>query len=200
MNARIWPWVALGLCLGCRSLPAGADPRPCSALTSSLPAEASTDGLAGRYRLQLVASSGPDSGGVAAGELELVPYDAASRRRTAPLGAGNTSTLYPLYGSTDVSLDAVGAVAGELGSLDPAGPGVLVIRMAPRSQSAGARVLLRLGVEANRAGRLRFDGAYTVLRVREIADDGFAGDWDSGAPLPRARGHFCAVRVGEVEQ
>ncbi len=199
MIPRTWLWVALGLCLGCHSRPAGADPRPCAALTSSLPADASTDGLAGRYRLQLVASSGPDSGGAAAGELTLVPYDAASRRRTPPAGAADSSTLYPLYGATDVSLDAVGAVAGELGSLDPAGPGVLVIRM-PSRDGAGARVMLRLGVQANRPGLVRFDGGYTALRVREIADDGFAGDWESGAPLPRVRGYFCAVRIAEVVQ
>jgi len=108
--------------------------------------------------------------------------------------AQDTTNSYPLYGSTDVGLEAVGAVAGDLSSEDPARPGVLVIQMPPRSDTSGARVLLRLGADANRQDLVRFDGGYTVLRVREIAGAGFAGDWESGAPLPRAGGHFCAVR------
>jgi hypothetical protein len=110
-------------------------------------------------------------------------------------GQRDTSNMYPLYGSTEVGLDAVGAVAGDLGSADPARPGVLVIRMAPRSDVAGTRMILRLGADANREGLVRFDGGYTVLRVREITRTGFAGDWESGAPLPRAKGHFCATRA-----
>jgi hypothetical protein len=42
---------------------------------------------------------------------------------------------------------------------------------------------------------VRFDGGYTALRVRELNPDGFAGNWESGAPMPAARGHFCATRL-----
>ena len=39
-----------------------------------------------------------------------------------------------------------------------------------------------------------FDGAYTVLEVREIAADGFAGTWRSGLRLSHLEGYFCARR------
>ena len=189
MKTRAWLCAALGLSLACRARPAEAGPQACSPSESSLAPDASVEGLAGQYRLQLVASSGPNAGSVAAGELRLLPYKSASR----------PGATYPFYGAAEVSLEKVGAVAGDPASLDPGAPGVLVMRIAPQSDTAATRLMLRLGAEANRPGVVRFDGGYTVLRVREIEDDGFAGDWESGAPLPRARGHFCAVRMGDED-
>lgn len=200
MIARASVWLGMALVVGCRARPAEAGPQSCAPVTSSLPADAPADALAGRYRLQLVASSGANKGGTAGGELQLLPYDSSERQRTLSSGVRDTVNSYPLYGSTDMNLEAVGAVAGDLGSVDPSRPGVLVIRIAPRSDTAGARVILRLGAEANRQDLVRFDGGYTVLRVREITGDGFAGDWESGAPMPQAGGHFCAVRVGGTEE
>jgi hypothetical protein len=72
--------------------------------------------------------------------------------------------------------------------VDPASPGVLVI------QSPG-RVMLRIGSEANRRGVRRFDGAYTVLRVQQSTDQGFAGTWQSGLGVDQSSGHFCANRA-----
>ncbi len=181
---------------GCRSRVAEAGPQACAPSEETLPADASADALAGTYRLQLVASKASGAGESASGELRLQPAAAADRHRSY-LGVRDTMSLYPLYGSTDVNLEVVGAVAGDLTSTDPSGPGVLVIRTASRSDTAGARVMLRLGAEANRQDKVRFDGGYTVLRVREITDGGFRGGWESGAPLPQASGHFCAVRSGE---
>jgi hypothetical protein len=200
MIARASVWLGMALVVGCRACPAEAGPQACAPVTSSLPADASAEALAGRYRLQLVASSGANKGGTAGGALQLLPYDSSERQRRLSSGVRDTVNSYPLYGSTDMNLEAVGAVAGDLGSVDPSRPGVLVIRMAPRSDTAGVRVILRLGAEANRQDLVRFDGGYTVLRVREITGDGFGGDWESGAPMPQAGGHFCAVRTAGTEE
>lgn len=184
----------LALALACRSRPANAGPEPCAPSTGALSPGTTGDALAGSYRLQLVATSGPGTGRSTTGALSLRPSAVADRYRSWAPGVRDTTSVYPLYGSLDAGLDAVGAVAGDATSADPARPGVLVIGMPARSQDAGPRIMLRLGAEANRRDAVRFDGGYTVLRVREITGGGFAGDWESGAPLPRAGGHFCAVK------
>lgn len=194
MSARGWLCAGLSLAAGCRSQVAEAGPQACAPSSATLPADASAEALAGSYRLQLVASTGPSAGESAAGGLELRPYEAASRYRSS-LAGHDTMTVYPSHGTTDVKVESVGAVASDLGSTDPSRPGVLVIGMRPKSDSVGARVMLRLGADANREGMTRFDGGYAVLRVRQITEDGFAGDWESGAPMPQAGGHFCAVRT-----
>ena len=84
-------------------------------------------------------------------------------------------------------LMAVGDPAGE----DPKAPGVLVLES---GRGGKRRILLRLGADANRRDAALFDGAWTVLEVRETAADGFAGSWRSGLRLSRTRGHFCAKR------
>ena len=78
---------------------------------------------------------------------------------------------------------------------DPVRPGVVVFDLPPPADTAAPRIMLRLGAEANRQDMSRIEGAYTVLRLRELREDGFAGDWTSGAPLPVAEGYFCAWRA-----
>lgn len=199
MSGRAGLVLMLALGLGCRSRPAEAGPQPCSPTTASLPPGTTGDALAGAYRLQMIATSGPGEGESTAGRLELRPSAVADRYRSWAEGVQDTTNVYPLYGSLDAGLDAVGAAAGDASSVDPARPGVLVIGMPPRTEADGPRVILRLGADANRRDAVRFDGGYTVLRVREITDAGFAGEWESGAPMPRAAGHFCAVREGAGE-
>ena len=102
------------------------------------------------------------------------------------------SAATPLYGFTNVNLRAVGAYeVGDPDSEDPQAPGVLVLES---SQTGTRRILLRFGADANRRDDMLFDGAYTVLEVREIAADGFAGNWRSGLRLSRLEGYFCARR------
>jgi hypothetical protein len=74
-------------------------------------------------------------------------------------------------------------------------PGVVVFELpAGTGGEPTSRILLRLGAEANRQDVVRVEGASTVLRVKEVRDDGFAGDWTANAPLPVAEGYFCAWR------
>ena len=143
----------------------------------------------GNYTLRLVATSGGKRGATSAGTVRLMAHDSARKHVQLPDGTTSTTYTFPLYGTAEVDLGSVGAIApGEIGSDDPAAPGVLVIE-----SSSG--VLLRLGSEANRTGVRRFDGAYTALQVQQVTDKGFAGTWRSGVATEESGGHFCATRA-----
>lgn len=165
-------------------------------MSDSLPASASVEGLEGSYRLKLVAASGAKKGAAAEGTLNLEPHDRTLRYRTRLDGTPDSTTLLPLFGSIEIDLDAVDAVAvGTTTSRDPQQPGVLVIeRHAQPGKPALADITIRLGSDANRRGRTRFDGAYTALRVREVGPGRLAGSWSSGVTAERAAGYFCAAR------
>ena len=190
MTARL----ALGavLVLGCHHGSGHPDPAPCTEVVESPGAPIPADSLAGEYRLQLTSDSGPAA--AVEGTLALRAADSSLPARSGPYGIPDTTRRYPLVGSAEINLAAVGAVApGGTRSRDPAAPGVLVIeRLGGRPSPE--RMLLRLGAEANRADQVRFDGGYTVLRVRQIDRRSFQGEWESGAPLPQAHGRFCASR------
>jgi hypothetical protein len=178
----------------CRgAAPAPAAGVPCAPVAGPLAAGARADGLAGEFRLTLVAERGAQAGASVSGALTLRAY--GGRPAPVPASAG---VRYPLFGGTDVRLDAVGAVsAGETGRADAARPGVLVMEWPRPDAPAGTHNLtLRLGADANQGGQQRFDGAYMALTVTSIAADRFAGTWESGAGQPRAGGHFCAERTG----
>ena len=97
-----------------------------------------------------------------------------------------------LIGTADVALDSVGAlVVGDAASTDPTRPGVIVFGSAPGD---APRILMRLGSEANRRDQQPFDSGYTVLDVRAVNTDGFAGPWRSGVVETEAEGYFCARR------
>ena len=181
----------------CRSQVGKADPEDCTPVSAALPATASAEGLAGEYRLKLVALAGPREGAVAEGKLWLLPQD-STRRYRARLGGNVDSTVsHPLFGAANLDLNAVDAVAvGRIDSRDPEKPGVLVIeRHARPGRTPLAEITLRLGSEANRADRTRFDGGYTALRVRQVSSHGFAGSWGSGLTVERSAGYFCATRT-----
>jgi hypothetical protein len=166
---------------------------PCEPVVGDLPAEASTDGLIGAFRLTLVADRGAGAGGTASGTVVLHPYD----RDPRPEGhAANDDARLPAFGAARIDLAAVGAEApGAIEDAVAAAPGVLVIEWADASAPGGRRVALRFGAEANRWDRVRFDGAYLTLTPAAITGDGFAGSWDSGGETA-AGGYFCAVAEG----
>jgi hypothetical protein len=200
MTLRYSGLFIVGLAAGCSGAKAGqAEPQDCGPVATDLPAEASADRMTGEYHLRMVATSGPKNGNSVDGRLRLQPQDSSLRQLILPGGVRDTGTTVPLYGAAEIDVSPVGAVyAGDLSSVDPTRPGVVVLQSS--SGSAGSRVMLRMGSEANRRDRLRFDGAYTVLRVRRISDGGFAGNWESGVPLPRSGGHFCATKSGTGEK
>jgi hypothetical protein len=178
------------LLAGCGGANAGqSDPQACAPVAATADSTVDASRLAGEFVLHLRATSGDKQGGASGGPLKLMPHDSAHRRLELPDGSSSSTYSLPLYGTAEIDLAAVGAVApGDPGSSDPASPGVLVI------ESPG-RVLLRVGSEANRRDVQRFDGAFTVLRVQQVTDDGFAGTWESGVDMDRAGGHFCATRA-----
>ena len=187
----------------------GSAPAPACVLPEGpLPAQASLAGWAGEYRLTMV----EQVGGAPAGALDVGPdrvLDGADTRTTEGSlllfnqmdalrvftgGAGDPipGVTSPLFGSTDVNLEAVGAVqVGSLSSEDPASPGVLVIES---ETGASPSILLRLGADANRRTLVRFDGGYTVLTVVEVGAESFSGIWSSGVRGPDSEGFFCATR------
>jgi hypothetical protein len=174
---------------GCGGANAGqSDPQACAPVAAT---EASMDAsrLAGEFVVRLVASSGAKRGATTEGRLQLTPHDSAHRRLKLPDGSSSSTYTLPLYGTTAVDFAAIGAVApGDPASTDPEGPGVLVIERP-------GQVMLRVGSEANRREVRRFDGAFTVLRVQQVTDEGFAGTWESGVGMDRSGGHFCANRA-----
>ena len=186
--------LALGalLLLGCHHGAGRPGPAPCGTLTDAAGVALPAESLAGEYRLQLTSSAGEKH---TEGVLRLRLAEPSLRSRTGPYGIPDTMHRYPLVGTADLDLGAVGAVApGGTTSADASAPGVLVIERVG-GRPAGERILLRMGADATRAEPVRFDGGYTVLRVRQADAEGFRGEWESGAPLPEARGQFCAART-----
>jgi hypothetical protein len=195
MNTRPGIWLVLAALIACHKPQAeqqvGAEQRPCELPPDSLPAVSTLGHAEGHYRLQMAATAGNRKGATVGGRLRLAPNDRSHLFRSRLGGGRDTITRYPFYGSAEIDLAAVDAVKpGELASFDPDLPGVLAIET-PRS------VMLRLGTESNRPGVVRFDGGYTVLRVRRVQGDGFDGTWNSGASMPIAGGYFCAVRMAD---
>jgi hypothetical protein len=176
---------------------ADASSVPCTPASGPLAADASAAALRGTYRLDLVASRGVRAGDSTSAELELVAA-ADSLQAPPPMGAlRDTTTRLPLIGWTSLQPDAIGASdTGPLDGHEPTAPGVLAIERRTRQPDAPREILLRLGAEANRRDRVRFDGGYFVLTVQRIDDQGFAGTWASAAGASAAGGHFCARKAG----
>jgi hypothetical protein len=155
----------------CRPQRAAIAADGCAPPRGTMSATATAEGLTGAFRLTLVAQSGPRSGQRVEGSLSLVRSD----------------TVH--YGAAELDLAAVGAYeVGSLTATDPTAPGV-------RLFSSPGNILLRLGADANRAGEIRFEGSYTVLRVRDLGEETFGGVWVSGAVEEVASGYFCARRA-----
>ncbi len=185
-----WRISGVILLAGCGGANAGqSDPKPCAPVADLVDSAVDASRLGGEFVLHLVATSGDKPGGSSGGPLKLMPHDSAHRRLELPDGSRSSTYTLPLYGTTAVDFAAVGAVApGDPASTDPDSPGVLVIERP-------GQVMLRVGAEANRRGVRRFDGAFTVLRVQQVTDAGFAGTWESGVGTDLSGGHFCANRA-----
>ena len=161
----------------------------CEPSAERLDADATLSKRAGRYRLVLVADSSGASRRAVSGTLTLI------RQTREPDPSSDITT--PLFGYTDIDPGSVGAHrVGDPGSKAPTAPGVLVIE---RQEYGRRMITLRLGSLANRRDLVRYDGAYTALRVLKIDEDGFSGSWRSGGgsglDLEVTTGYFCAWKV-----
>lgn len=188
LHAVVLTAAALTPIFGCQGQQRAPSPMSCAPATVG-PNAGAAEALAGNYRLKLVATAGSRAGEAAEGTLGLQPYEGSLRAVTIG-GIRDTAASYVHFGSTDVDLEAVGAVRlGHLGSLDPTRPGVVMV------ERKGS-ITLRLGSEANRRDVVRFDGGFTALRVGGTTQDGFTGSWSSGVGIQRSSaGYFCAVRM-----
>jgi hypothetical protein len=196
MSQRSGLWALFAVLMACRQQQAEqqgrAEPERCGPVAGELPVGSRLDGLEGGYRLRMAAITGQNKGAAVDGRLRLEPNDTGHLFRSRlPGGTRDTTARYPYFGTAEIDLEAVDAVRpGDLAALDPDAPGVLVIE-------SPNEVMLRFGSEANRSDVVRFEGGYTVLRVRRIEADGFQGNWSSGGPMPTASGYFCAKRAAD---
>lgn len=139
----------------------------------------------------------------------LVLRSSGSPPPDAPPGSPLGGPPPAFIGWAQIDLARVGAAAaGSLGEGDSAAPGVGAYLLDPREwggagpgadstaepEAEAHRVVVRLGAEANRRERVRFDGAHTTLSVGSIDSAGFAGSWMSAGGAEAASGHFCARR------
>ena len=195
-KARFWLSTPLMFLGACHSPSSRSGPEDCAPTTAELPATSSAEGLVGEYHLRLIATSGAKQGAVAEGSLKLQSQDSSLRYRARLGGTQDSTVLHPLFGAADLDLTPIDAVVvGSTTSLDPMQPGVLVMeRHAAPGQAPRAEITMRLGSDANRRDRIRFDGGYTVLRVKQISPGRLAGTWASGVTRERSSGYFCAVR------
>lgn len=184
--------ITASVMVGCAGNQSQVSESACTPVEGGLHRGATADGLGGEYDLTLVATKGDRAGERAVGRLALRPHEGDMRTVTDPSGRPVPNTTSPLYGTTDVALDLVGALElGDTESMDPASPGVAVIQRTGDSTS----ITVRLGSVANRRDITRFDGGFTALYVKAIDGNRFAGDWASGRRGREAEGYFCAVRV-----
>jgi len=143
--------------------------------------------LAGSYELVLFDDADPPRW--TAGTLRLEAPEVPPREPTASEPAAPL-----LVGAAELDASLVGAaVPGPAGSRDPAAPGVGMY-VFPTPGSATLAIVLRLGAEANRRDRQRFDGAHTTLRVTAVGEDRLGGEWSSDEGGRHAEGGFCAIR------
>jgi hypothetical protein len=170
----------------------------CTATDDQLQSGATLDGFAGTYQLTMVATAGENSGQQVEGRLELVANEGSMRQFTRPGGATDPATTVPLYGTTDIAVEDVGALRlGDLGSRDPLSPGALVLESRRETGDGEAlTITLRLGSLSNRRDRTLFDGGFTAFDVHSVTENGFWGEWASGARGRDAEGYFCAFRIG----
>ncbi len=192
----------VALATGCSTKQGGqqATAVGCEPTTGSLATDATMDGRSGEYAVTLVATSGDRSGGQTSGQLRLLEQTGDLREFAPPGLETDNRVSVPLYGASGLDLELVGAVAaGDLSSLDPERPGVMVMESrGVRDGAEHAMILLRFGSEANRRDVVAFDGAYMVMAVRNMSDGGFAGEWRSGMFGREVRGYFCATRTGDA--
>ncbi len=156
--------------------------------------------LEGVFRLHMMGTSEGYADRSVSGTLELHAHDSSMYAMSLPGGIPVPDAFTPLYGTLDAAVEEVGGIrVGEAMSLDPTKPGVLVIEQSATSAAGKATtVTLRVGSEANRRDRVRFDGGFLALHVHEITLEGFAGSWVSGLRGADRVGYFCAFRVGEA--
>lgn len=156
---------------------------PCEPTDATLRAGQALPSGSSEYRLAMFRGDATSRPAWVAGTLKLEPRPADLRRLN--------DWSVPLQGTADIDVAQVGAHdTGALDSEDPSAPGVLVLR-----SGAEPLILLRLGAAANRSDETAFDGAFTVLTVRSVDEEGFRGSWRSGMFGDEVRGYFCASAV-----
>lgn len=192
--------------LGC-SPPGDTDAAPRSSDTALV--------APGVYALELVATTGSQRGGAAAGHLVLNEAHRGDRSlRTGQVAYDWPTDSTYLYGATDLAFRAVaapmdepcrvGAAPSECGgplvpppnSEDPVFPGVRGSRGALPPPRVGRPTTLLIGTLGNaRVHELSLDGAGIGLTTTRVDSAGFGGWWRPWGVVEDGAGYFCAFRV-----
>ncbi len=118
-RSRRWPvlLVAAGTIAAgaCRGRTEANENAACGPTTDTLLVDVSAAGLAGEYRVTIVATSGPAVGDTARGTLSLRPYAEEMQQMPGAGGAVDPNFVAPVFGALNVDITRLGAV--RLGAL-----------------------------------------------------------------------------------
>jgi hypothetical protein len=178
----------------------------CRPTNEALSLDEKLDGMAGIYRLTLVATFGPQQGKQAGGALELWRSDTSDRSsdpRFRTIRPTNSNEFMPFVGSADLDFKSVGAAVRSTGGSDPSSrdpmyPGMMVTddrRFDSDTQRRFREVTIH--VSDNRRDNVVVTSVLpaTSLLVRRIGKDGLFGAWGSGSFDDTAGGYWCAYRL-----
>jgi hypothetical protein len=188
-------WSALALCL---ILPAGIALADACEDVSAKPQSLAVPIISpGSFRLTLVATSGRKIGGIAQGGMDLRPTSSSDRSpQTGELAKDQNIADVPLYGWATADWRLIDAPVGDerARSRDPVFPGVLATFASwKEGYSARTPVLLISTASNRRNGELMLDGGGIGLWVRQLSEEGFAGEWSGWGIAMSGSGYFCAT-------
>jgi hypothetical protein len=151
----------------------------------------------GSFRLVLIATSGRRTGGIAEGELDLRVTSSTDRSpRTGQLANDRNTGEAPLYGWAVADWKLVDAPVRDdnARSRDPVFPGVLVKFASWREGYSASTPVLLISTVSNRGdGEIILDGGGIGLWVRQLDENGFAGEWSGWGIAMSGSGFFCAT-------
>jgi len=178
----------------------------CRPTKTALSLEENLDGMAGRYRLTLVAAFGPRQGKSTPGTLELWRSDTSDRSpdpRYRSLRPTNSNEYMPFVGSASLDFKSVGAAVRSTGGSDPSSrdpmyPGMMVTDDRGFDSDTQRRFReVTIHVSDNRRDNVVVTSILpsTRLLVGRIGEEGLSGTWGSGSFDDTAGGYWCAYRV-----
>lgn len=170
----------------------------CAPTSDTLPASATTKGMAGTYQLTIVGTGGKAADQRTRGTLKLWAPPNSFQIIRWPGGRQHPHLTIPLIGTAQIYLGRVGGLKnGGWTSPDPAAPGIAVSEWHDTSRDKPrTNIELHLGANGNRRSRRQLDGPYNALYVDKVDSNGFWGRWHAslGYSTYKADGYFCAIR------
>ena len=157
----------------------------------ALVSDSTVGSLAGSYLLQVSAESGPQQGASTRASLTLIAMPESLQTLYLTEDIPIEGAWAPFFGFSDMEPGKVGAVDTRPSVVaDSTRTDALVV--ASRNETGAYSIVIRLGTSAT--GPQPIEGGYFVFDIKNISDQGFAGEWRSGMGNERVDGIFCAIR------